>query len=118
MVYVSDSGAETIENGRTHPVAIISNGDPNFDPISVSTGDRFEVYWPLMDQFYSGTVKNITDNHDTVNYNDGDVETLQLQQEIWLLPDMLSSLSDYFGSKLVSNEQEVIRGIMDAISNN
>lgn len=45
-------------------------------------GDHVEVFWPHHDQYYRGVVSATTPaGEHTMNYDDGDVETLNLANE-------------------------------------
>lgn len=47
-------------------------------------GDQVEVFWPLDDTFYSGTVKHMHNNGEiTVLYDDGGRERLNMDNEKW-----------------------------------
>lgn len=66
-----------------------SSNDPYFDHddepiVQTDVKDQIDKYWPLEDQFYSGTVKLITDEgQHIINYDYGHSETLQIVDETW-----------------------------------
>ena len=64
-----------------------------------------------------GTVTTIYRNLHSINYDDGDQETLNLNNGTWRPPDRSSSSSVYAGPKIQSNEQDVLTDIMDAVGN-
>lgn len=55
------------------------------DTVVPALGDSIDVYWPLDNQFYPGTVSNIhPDNSYTISYDDGESETLpDMTRETW-----------------------------------
>lgn len=50
----------------------------------IRLGDRVEIYWPKMKQYYPGmvTLKTRSGKH-RVEYDDGDVEVLRMEKEKW-----------------------------------
>lgn len=50
--------------------------------IFLPIGYEIENYWPLDDQCYAGAVGQIEDGNHTVNYTDGEVEQLDISEEI------------------------------------
>lgn len=46
-------------------------------------GEKVSVYWPHMDSFYDGHVHEISGDGHIVHCDDGDVETLMLDNENW-----------------------------------
>ena len=77
-------------------------------------GDQISVYWPLDDQFYNGTVKKINDNQFTINYNDGDVEELDLMQENWKHQNINANTNEL---KVISNEPKILKQMADHFGN-
>ena len=53
--------------------------------VNPKVGMRIQVYWPSMKQFYPGIISSYNDKSDkfTVNYDDGDIEQLDLSKENW-----------------------------------
>ena len=72
-------------------------------------GDGIEVFWPADNQFYPGTVASY--NNDTgkydVNYDDGEKETLRLQDEKWRFVDTAPPQPS---NVLPANDVELISG--------
>lgn len=53
--------------------------------MSLQQGERVLAYWPNDDVHYSGTVNvSHTDGYFTIHYDDGDIERLNMKEEIWL----------------------------------
>lgn len=51
-------------------------------------GDRVEVYWPIMKQYYPGKVAERTQaGRHRIEYDDGDIEVLQMEEEQWRFCD-------------------------------
>lgn len=49
-----------------------------------SVGERIEYFWPIDDAYYPGVIFDITDDgHPVFHYEDGDSETLQLEEQLW-----------------------------------
>lgn len=47
-------------------------------------GDRVQMFWPLDDTYYSGTIKTTHKNGEvTVLYDDGIKERLQMDNKVW-----------------------------------
>lgn len=42
-----------------------------------SIGSKVEIIWPLNNAFYTGTISDVSDGRQTVNYDDCDVEKLE-----------------------------------------
>ena len=68
---------------------------PQMDNNTIRTiprGTRLSVYWPDDDQYYPGTITNITKRgRFHISYDDGDVETVDLTKELFkLLPSPAS----------------------------
>ena len=61
----------------------LSDGDDRLTSLP-GAGDFNEVYWPLDDEFYRGTVAAINDNDNEyhINYDDGDKEVLHMPDEV------------------------------------
>lgn len=78
-------------------------------------GDKIEVYWPLEDQYYADTVGQIEDGKHTINHTDGDVEQLDIPEEIWKYLENTEVTAHNSNLKIVSNEQEVL-SLMQEIS--
>lgn len=84
-----------------------------------STGDKIEMYWPLDNTSYPGLTAEEQNSSQTVVYDDGSIETLDLQNETWRyassakllsiaassirlesnVPQVLNKMLAYFGSK-------------------
>ncbi len=78
-------------------------------------GDKIEVYWPDDHQHYPGTVTEYKSDEYKfqINYDDGDEETLRLEDEIWrpIEPrDTVSSNEIQLppGKELTSQEKDAI----------
>lgn len=58
-----------------------------------AVGDNIEVYWPDDKMYYSGRVTAFIDatRRHRVEYSDGDIELLDLRDELWRLPQHSSS---------------------------
>lgn len=84
------------------------------------TGDRISVYWPLDDQYYSGTVNSIDPNGShVIHYDDDEIETLNLSNESWKFVSTNSVVASTtaFNRVLESNEQEVLGDIFESFGN-
>lgn len=88
-------------------------------------GDKIEIYWPLDNAFYPGSVVGKQDNHKTVVYDDGGIEKLDFTNETWrfestavlsayssssfkvqsVMQDVLNDMLNYFGDKLFLRHQ-------------
>lgn len=49
------------------------------DRTTPTVGASIDVYWPLDDQCYPGYVINIGNDMCTINYDDGDLEVLDIK---------------------------------------
>lgn len=78
-------------------------------------GDRLEVFWPLDDSYYPGTVTEITDDGcHVVDYDDGNSEKLNLSVENWRSSSILSASYSGFPS-LQSDSFEVLQAMLETI---
>lgn len=84
-----------------------------------AVGDSIEVFWPLDNQYYNGTVENISDNNVfTINYDDGEVENIpDMSKENWRFSSsaMLHEISAT--NLVVSNESEILNQLLDFFGN-
>lgn len=61
-----------------------------FSSDNLTPGDKFSLYWPIADQFYSGSVSSVDSSGlCKISYDDGDVEILDMNEEIWRFTDSL-----------------------------
>lgn len=67
------------------------------------------------DQNYPGTVKSLQDGCHNIIYDDRDIEELKLVNENWRQIDSLNSASVYASPKLESNEQDVLKQMLESI---
>ena len=77
-------------------------------------GDHIDVYWPLDNQFYSGTVASINDEDETysIDYKDGEKASFNLPDEVWRYSPnetIAASTAQLEIKDLVSSEQEVLK---------
>lgn len=83
--------------------------------------NRIDVFWPLDNQFYSRTVRQIDSNgYHVLMYNDGDVDTLILMGELWrqIRGQTTSNvLRASLNISLTSNEQYILSDMMDTFGN-
>ena len=71
-----------------------------------------------MDTFYRGTVMSEKYGRHQIKYDDGEQESLRLSDESWRkVDDNLHNMSAFTGPTLASNEQDVLRNIMDTLGN-
>lgn len=99
---------DTDESNNQQPTT--PNHDPPGDYSGANNipvaGDRISVYWPLDEQYYSGTVDAIQPNGlHTIKYDDNDVETLDLSKDTWRNETSVFSMASKFVKTLASNEQ-------------
>lgn len=80
-------------------------------------GDRIEILWPLDNCFYPGVVSSVENNVHHINYEDGDAESLKLEDEEWRFGATLSSSSVFTGHSLISNEQHVLSLMLETLGN-
>lgn len=79
--------------------------EPNTSP---EVGDRIDVFWPLDNQYYSGIVSSYDDDGKaTINYDDSEIETLDMSKETWKLSAASSALSMKIDSNTL--EQQVLK---------
>lgn len=72
-------------------------------------GENIEIYTLIDEQYYSGVVGDIKDRKYAINYVDGDVEVLDIQDEIWKYQEGNCSATNSNNLRIISNEQEVLR---------
>lgn len=89
----------------------------NNDEITPIVGENIEVYWPLDDQYYPGTIGNIDEGKYTVNYDDGEVEILDMQEEIWKYQEGNGSTMATSNLRITSNEQDVLNSMQNIFGN-
>ena len=78
------------------------------------------MYWTLENQYFPGTVNSIESNgFRVIQYDDNDIETLNLNDEKWdfELPTTLNSAYSGFSTALKSNEEEVLSDMVEALGN-
>ena len=80
------------------------------DKMLPSAGDRISIIWPLEQKSYPGFVKSVnSDGTRVIHYDDDDLETLDLKNEIWnYCENTMSANLSGFVQKLHSNEQEAV----------
>lgn len=118
----SDNNVQSEDNNHQH-----STGDFDMDSDSEQlytaednqlpeTGERVEIFWPLENQFFSGTIGNVhEDGTRDVHYDDDDFEVLNLDTENWKLETTASALQAGFEYTLHSNEQDVLSNMVDKL---
>jgi len=88
----SSDGEANLGPSQYTKEAFGNNDEPgNFDMedscgmVLPQVGDSIEVFWPIDDQYYPGTVASFNDatGKFAINYNDGEKENLRLQDETW-----------------------------------
>lgn len=89
----------------------------NEDDMVPTIGDNVEIYWPLDEQYYPGVIGNINDGKYTVNYDDGEVEILDIQEEIWKYQEGTDHSINSNNLRITSNEQEILRSMQTAFGN-
>lgn len=96
-----------------------SNFAESDSPIFPAVGDSIKVFWPLDNQYYNGTVANISDNNVfTISYDDGEVEELpDMSKENWRFSSsaMLHAMSAT--NLVVSNEGEILNQLLEYFGN-
>ncbi len=82
-------------------------------------GDRIQVFWPLDNRYYTGTVSKIGRlGKVNVTYDDGEKETLKLENETWKYDSNDASCSNAnIMPRLQSNTKEVLQQIMRDLGN-
>lgn len=106
----SDNDASGDERKRT------SDQDA-LEPSIPAVGERLEVFWPADNAYYPGVVTDINaDDKHVILYDDAEVETLTISDEQWRYD---TSEQAHFGrfSTLLSDEQHVLRQMMDVLGN-
>ena len=107
-----ESGPPTTAKGNDNEV-FLSDDDDRITPVP-GVGDMIEVYWPLDDEFYRGTVAAINDDENKyhINYDDGDKEVLHMPDEVWRYcynESMASHNAHVFFQELAITEQDFLR---------
>lgn len=76
-----DGPSATVARSTTSDNDETSIADP---AVLTALGDLVEVFWPLDNKFYHGTVDTIhADGQCTIQYDDGDTEVLDMATETW-----------------------------------
>jgi len=79
-----------------------------------SLGDTIEVYWPLESRFYPGVVSDIEDGKYNIQYDDGDVEVLEMQNENWRYQAISANHVDtHVPFEMKSSEADVLKKYYD-----
>lgn len=105
--------AEQIDiGGDGDDYTVLDDEDSRLIPLP-EFGSNVEVYWPLDDKLYPGTVASINedDNKYIINYSDGDIETLYMSNEVWRYStdnSVTANLAQVPEKSLVSSEQDVL----------
>ena len=82
-----------------------------------SVGDRVEIFWPIDNAFYKGSVSELTpDGKHVIVYDDEDVETIMMSEENWKYESSAHAELGNF-TTLPSDEQRVLREIMSVFGN-
>lgn len=76
-------------------------------PMLQNSGDHFEVYWPLDNQYYPGIFSGSSDDQHRLKYDDRDTESLNLKEGTWRYEKGFSSSSVYPWKHLESNSNQV-----------
>lgn len=85
--------------------------------VALLKGDPIEDYWRRDDQYYPGTVFDIsTAGRQVINYDNGDIETLNLTNEIWGAGTNLAANS-ILTRRILSDASKVTKNFYDSISN-
>lgn len=80
-----------------------------------SVGNRLEVFWPIDQSFYPGTVSAVDADGHHISYDDGDEEVLKLNDEVWrVLPAKNASFPL---TQLDSTEQDVLKDLFETFGN-
>lgn len=113
---------EAIEDSVPHPPSAVQAGNFDFESDQTlvpapSVGDSIDIYCPLDDKFYTGTVTTYDENENkyAIHYNDGDKECLDLENETWRFsnPDIMSTNSlQVCNTSLESSEQVVLKSFI------
>lgn len=90
--------------------------DRDCEPVSSrSVSDCVEVYWPGDDVYYPSVFEEITtDDKHTVQYDDGDSETLDINGEQWRYINLLSAKVSYL-PRFESEKPKVLKEILNYI---
>lgn len=89
-------------------------------------GDEILVYWPDDDTYYPGTVHSIDDDQHTIHYDDGDIEKLSMENEIWMYQNHESNAAGNGSAavtgnssslQVVSTEDEVLQELVAFFGN-
>lgn len=91
-----ESTEKSSDNGNNRIEQIAEDHDDHDEPQmgltssedasnSLNIGDRVEILWPEDENFYTGTVASYStdENKFTINYDDGDKETINMTNETW-----------------------------------
>lgn len=110
--FIQDS---IVKRTESRDFANTNHADTDYSP-QPNTGDSIEVYWPEDEQYYRGTVHEITpDNEHVIHYDDGDIETLNMESESWRPTStddpVLNGSSVQALEQLKSSEQETLRAM-------
>lgn len=96
-----------------------SNFGENDNAVLPDVGDSIEVFWPIDNQYYIGTVAEISDeNVYTVHYDDSDIEHLpDMSKENWRFSSsaMLQAMSA--STSVTSTEEETLNKMLDHFGN-
>lgn len=83
-------------------------------------GERIEVFWPLYNSFYPGTVSSITGGKHSIDYDDGDTECVDMaNDEVWRFCNEHSTVQAATGSivEIQSSEQADLVIMLDHFGN-
>lgn len=88
------------------------------DAVRPQVGNLTEVFWPLYMQYYSGTISEITDScQNVLTYDDGDTESLQINNEQWRFFSTISGSKIYSLPALESNEEQQLQKVFEYFGN-
>lgn len=89
----SECQTQSVDNTSANTVLHLQNVESEVGDIELvttvpSVGDRIEVFQPDKYQYFIGTIGKIKSNgNQTINYDDGDQETLNHPEDIWRTPE-------------------------------
>lgn len=130
--HIIDNGQkETLETHQINEQESENNQSPHTDddidnnsaekeipqPFNPVVLDRVEIFWPDDNAFNKGLVSQITDSgRHFITHDDDDVENLQMADGICRYESSPNAASENF-SKMSSDEQLVLKKIMDTFGN-
>lgn len=76
---------EEEEVGENHLVHLLDRRRRIREARNAPVGAKVAVHWPYDDEFYNGKISafDATTHTHQINYDDGDVELLKLEEEMW-----------------------------------